>query len=1770
MRKAFSSRCIAALVLIGCGESVKAQPQQEAQSCIQYNGAMPAVCAPIKRFSPYLYFPWLIPPTCQLGGCTPATMTSSAAIPGSGVAGDPYGFATESEALGGLIAKNPWIVECGDISYAGEGSRGVHPGGPKELFYWPMRPGMGHWFVEHEWKQWWGSAKDQIPIFCSVPVKPGLGVRRFRTAECPDGYLQNPNPIHRETNGDLRLAALLEPDICVKAPPINQKNLGSCPSPFTMGGNPIHLASGNKFQEEVDFADPLSTLSFKRAYNSLGFEDTGLGKGWRHNFQRSLHIAAVDTQNVAVARRPDGKVLTFRKQADGTLRPDADVSERLWRQADASGNTTWELRTVADELEIYDSGGRLQNIELLGGNTLTLEYASGKLTKVQDSFSRSLNFSYNAIGKLEGFSDPAGNQFSFAYDSDDHLVDVVYPDQSHKTYIYNEQQHTGFTDLPYALTGITDENGSRFATYKYDSVGRAVSTEHAGGAQRTTLTFNADGTTSITDALGTSRTMAFAHILGTYRETSSTHPCVACGGNVPKSTSYDSNGNVKTTTDFRFIATVYDYDLARNLETTRTEAYATGDQRITRTAWHPQFRLPEAITEPVSGGSRISTFVYDSVGNLERKTVTGPKNDGTSATVSRTWSWAYLSRGRVKAATDPNGKTTNTEYYPDSGPVGQRGNVRTVTNPNGHVTTYNAYDANGRPLTITDPNGLVTSLTYHPRGWIATRTVGGERTVYTYDGVGQLILVMMPDGSTLNYAYDAAHRLVQIRDGLGNRIAYTLDAMGNRVREETYDQNGVLARAKQRVFDSLNREHQTMGAKETSFEDVHVSNIARVAIERIYNAGITLGCATDPLRYCPNASVTRTQMAIFLLRAKYGSGYVPGTLPPPPGLVDVAGHPYKDWIAKVMIDGLMTSRDATHFEPDASMRRDEMSLSLVRLKLGSGYTAGPGSGVFADMSGNPYEGWAEAAKTQGITQGCDINPLRYCPSGSVTRASMALFFTRTISFPAVPNDHYCPSGTTYFGSNFGLSACTTGSCWAPTPFAGSTTVPGSTYPNTNYACATTPQMSGSIQSTLKSYDANGNPTTTKDPLGRTTTNFYDALNRPTSVRDPANGTTHYGYDAGGNLHNVKDPRNLTTSYTHDGLRNQIKQISPDTGTTARTFDAAGNVLTSIDARGVTTTWAYDDLGRILSATHTKPGTTPVTQTYLWDTGTNGKGRLAQLTEGGVTTRWTYTTQGRVATKQQVAGSLTHTVGYAYNAAGQLDTLTTPSGQQIKYAYLNGQVSGVKVNGQTLAGGIVRLPFGPVGGWQWGNGLHSFRYHDKDGRLTQWEHGNGSALLQNTLAWDLASRITAIADPLRPANNGSYEYDVLDRLKIARIAGSNVTAQEYGYDAIGNRLSRKVGIPATATTTYTYSTTSNRLASLTGFENRTYSYDGAGNPDAYGAPAFKHTYNNANRLVMVKNGTATVATYVVNALGQRISKTVGGTTTRFVYDEQGRLFGEYTGTGALVQETVWLDDLPLATLRPTGAGGTPTPITMYYVHSDHLGSPRAVTDPATNAVRWRWDNTDAFGVNAANENPGTGGVFKYGLRFPGQYYDAETGTHYNYYRDYDSSIGRYTQSDPIGLGGGINTYLYVGADPLLGTDPLGLARFCCRLLNSVLGESPIIGIGLGYRHCYVVADDGTAYGLYPETMRGRKTGVPRTNDPRDVGGECFDCPKPQCVDQDRCLRDAHQGYPRGSYSARSGPNSNTYAGTLARQCCNGGVPSGVRDAPGINASPPAPY
>ncbi|MGC5859718.1 RHS repeat-associated core domain-containing protein, partial [Ralstonia pseudosolanacearum] len=531
---------------------------------------------------------------------------------------------------------------------------------------------------------------------------------------------------------------------------------------------------------------------------------------------------------------------------------------------------------------------------------------------------------------------------------------------------------------------------------------------------------------------------------------------------------------------------------------------------------------------------------------------------------------------------------------------------------------------------------------------------------------------------------------------------------------------------------------------------------------------------------------------------------------------------------------------------------------------------------------------------------------------------------------------------------------------------------------------------------------------------------------------------------------VTDPRSLVTAYTIDGLGNTTQQQSPDTGTTNATYDPAGNLTSRTDARGKTTTFSYDALNRPTRVAYAS-GTPTVLE---YDGGTSPQptdiGKLTRMTDESGSTRFQYDGFGNLLQKTQTttANGVTkdQTIAYAYGTSGSSTghavSLAYPSGSVVGYSYdTGGRVAGLTLttaNGSvTLLSNIQYQPFGKPKSWTWGNGTAYVRSFDLSGRLTQFPLGATTGTgttpngLSRTVNYDAASRISAYTHADTSGSTGSstataanqtFGYDDQDRLISYLPANSS---QSYSYDANGNRTGQTIG---GASYTQTVDPASNRQTASTGPTASTNSYDAAGNQTGDGTTTY--SYSDRGRLASVsKNGTTT--SYLYNGQEQRVVKSgtnVPTGATRYVYDGVGHLIGEYDQSGNAIQETVYLGDTPIATVK----NGTP-----YYIYADQIDTPRVITD-TNNLMVWRWDQADPFGATLPDENPTSLGTFTYNLRFPGQVYDQETGKHYNANRDYDPASGRYVQSDPIGLNGGQwSTYAYVDGQPTRYTDPKGL-------------------------------------------------------------------------------------------------------------------------------------
>jgi RHS repeat-associated protein len=239
----------------------------------------------------------------------------------------------------------------------------------------------------------------------------------------------------------------------------------------------------------------------------------------------------------------------------------------------------------------------------------------------------------------------------------------------------------------------------------------------------------------------------------------------------------------------------------------------------------------------------------------------------------------------------------------------------------------------------------------------------------------------------------------------------------------------------------------------------------------------------------------------------------------------------------------------------------------------------------------------------------------------------------------------------------------------------------------------------------------------------------------------------------------------------------------------------------------------------------------------------------------------------------------------------------------------------------------------------------------------------------------------------------------------------------------------VGGTANLAESYVYAANSNQLLAVAnGPTTRQLSYIATGNlaaNDNGAGTVVSFGYDQANRLVQVANQSQSLGFYLYNFLGQRVVKSTAGSVTHFHYDRGGHLIAESDGSGNVLREHLWLGDMPVG----LAAGGA-----LYFVHPDHLGTPQRITDAGQSVV---WDIALAPFGGVAQLTPS----LIDNLRFPGQYADAEAGLSYNFFRDYDPSIGRYVESDPIGLGGGINTYAYVDGNPISNTDPAGLCPVC---------------------------------------------------------------------------------------------------------------------------------
>ncbi len=439
--------------------------------------------------------------------------------------------------------------------------------------------------------------------------------------------------------------------------------------------NPCDPISGRKMETVLDYRQPDSNLQFTRYYSSLPSIDgnTDMGSNWRHNFSAIMEHAAetrggtmfppVKSRQTgdpeftclnrwdeirdqvflgafknAATTYNNGSCLVTTASGESVTIPvyktfqvkstfskpkiissmgvvyDFVSTADGWKEANSAKVS---LKKIADAWHFIDENkvrhifvdGILSQLTYPGGEVVTLTYDENrKLVEAENNNGRVISFNYTD-DRLATVNTPSGI-IQYLY-QDQNLVQVIYQDGSSRQYHYEDTRFLSH------LTGITNENGVRYATWAYDSSGRVILSEYANGSERYEFLYStADGTTRVTGPNGDQRTYQVIAQQGGPKVSGVTGDrCQTCPNSRYKDRSYDTNGYLASATDWNGITTSFVHD-DTGLELSRTEAVGTPQERTITTEWDATHRLPTKVTTPTS----VTQFTYDESGNLLTRT----------------------------------------------------------------------------------------------------------------------------------------------------------------------------------------------------------------------------------------------------------------------------------------------------------------------------------------------------------------------------------------------------------------------------------------------------------------------------------------------------------------------------------------------------------------------------------------------------------------------------------------------------------------------------------------------------------------------------------------------------------------------------------------------------------------------------------------------------------------------------------------------------------------------------------------------------------------------------------------------------------------------------------------------------------------------------------------------------------------------------------------------------------------------------------------------
>lgn len=1159
---------------------------------------------------------------------------------------------------------------------------------------------------------------------------------------------------------------------------------------------------------------------------------------------------------------------------------------------DGNGNITEKTVGNAHTSYTYNAQGKLTGYTDALGNTATAEYdAAGNLIKTTDAEGSTTLFTYDNRNRLMEQTDANGNRHTYSY-SGNYLSEEKVNGETAGTYTYGAMGE---------LLTVADGAGNT-TSYTYDLLCRVTKVRYpAGGTQ--VISYDRTGlVSSVADSYGYTTIYTYdgsANIISVTDADGSTW-----------SYAYDVNGNRIRETDPDGNVTVNEYDeMDRLVKVTDpaggiyTYAYDGRDRLILSTdpdggemtaAYDPDTDLPLTVTDPEG---IVTEYAYDAAGNVLSVTRGGEETavyeyDAKGQPVRITYANGltemrqYDGNGNCILITDQNGRDLSMEYDAFDRLIRE-------TTPTGRIYEY-GYDGAGNLTAQTDPLRHTVSFTYDGNGNVLSQTDGeGNTTAYTYDLNDRLIRQQNPDGGQYRYVYDALGRVTAAADGLGYVTAYTYDRLGNLTKvtdplgEQTtydYDALGRLTAA----TDALGRttSYKYDGAGDLISETDALGGTTTYTYDhngRLTGETDALGGVTT-YAYDALDRLTRTTDATGASRLyEYDSvGNLIKATDEKGASTEYTYDFYGNILTETDANGKLTTYTYSTENELEVVEDAEHGETILSYDSAGNITS------VTDPLGNRTSYIYDCADRLIKERAADGGERSYTYDGVGNLSS------ETDSLHRVTAYTYDTDGN-LTGVTDAAGGVTT---YAYDPLGRVTSVTGA---------------DGSR--VLAAYDSVGNLISTKEGEGNLTEYTYDALNRPVAKTDALGHKTEYTYDAAGNLIKETAPDGSRTLYAYDGLNRLTSMTLPDNGTYSYTYDRTGNVTQVTGPTGITAKYGYDPAGNLLTL-----NTAGNTTTYAYD----GRNRVTRITDAlGGQTSYTYDKGGNV-TEITYGDGATYT--YCYDSMGRVTGVKTPAGLSVKSVYdTEGQILSETATDMTAmldsgaTGGENRRtnayeydPLGNVTAVTDAMGGKTVYTYDALSRVTKATSPMGA---ESTFTYDSLGNLTAFTDAedntttytydakgrLTGKNTAdeeryTYTYDSRDRLTAVEGEGSLVT---YRYDA-ASRLTA-VTDPNGSTTAYEYDKAGNLIKTLDPLGNRKqYTYDESGNlsevTDENGTTT-QYDYDALNRLVAKDTGeTLSTATYAYDAMG-RLTETDDVTgQSLYTYDEAGRLLTAADGNG----------------------------------------------------------------------------------------------------------------------------------------------------------------------------------------------------------------------------------------------------------------------------------